>query len=149
MQGGLPVIECIKRAKRYGIHIQDAKSPFSDSRIITGTVNHPDYYSASRALTYQEIMDATYDVVSDTINTIIDVILEDMFNDMKFLKIELRSTDSQKMSALNTLLIQLSDMQVEVNRNAGKLGECGISTDQASGITTVTLEWIELKDIAG
>jgi hypothetical protein len=145
------VIECIKRAKLYGIYISDTKSPFSDCRIITGTVNHPDYYSASKGLSYLEIMSANTDIVSDAINLIIDEILEDMARDMKFLKIELRSTNAQKMTEINSRLIELAqenDLKVEVNGNAGKLGNCGVGTD-TDGNTTIFLEWTELHDIAG
>jgi hypothetical protein len=146
------MIECIKRAKLYGIHIRDTKSPFSDCRIITGTAGHPCYYSASKGLTYLEIMSAGTDIISDAINLIIDEILEDMARDMKFLKIGIRSTDAQKMSEINSRLIELAqagDLKVEVNGNVGTLGSCGIATDGRDGITTVFFEWTELHDIAG
>jgi|WetSurMetagenome_2_1015567.scaffolds.fasta_scaffold101311_4 hypothetical protein len=71
---------------------------------------------------------------------------------MKRLKIEIHADDDQKLSEINTRLIQLGqehDLRVTVNGNAGELGNCGIFTDLNTGVTTIFLEWIELKDIAG
>lgn len=71
---------------------------------------------------------------------------------MKRLKIEIHSDDDQKLSEINTRLIQLGqehDLRVTVNGSAGQLGECGISTDPDTGVTTVYLTWHELTDIAG
>ena len=72
--------------------------------------------------------------------------------DMKHVKIEIHATDEQKLTEINTRLIQLSqdhDLRVTVNGYAGSLGGCGVLTDPRTGVTTVWLDWFELKDIAG
>ena len=62
------------------------------------------------------------------------------------------ATHEQKLSEINTRLIQLAqeyDLRVTVNGNEGSLGSCGVMTDPRTGVTTVWLDWFELKDIAG
>lgn len=145
------MIECIKRAQRYNIHVCDAKSRYSDARIITGYAGPCGMYSASRGFTVHQIMSAKTDIVSEGINAIIDEILEDMARDMKFVKIEVRSTDAQNLTEVNTRIIQLAqagDLKVELNGNTGKLASAGIGTDP-DGVTTLHLEWTELHDIGG